>query len=316
VNVLFDFNEAGREYQYLGVSQGRADFGMLSAQPHALFERLHMGIGREYQTAPPNRQRQLLDVSGCLHRLEGFLFQTRRVSAHATSLTEWIPPADFAVATPEGMVVLPAREACFEFEDLLFQARAALDRLTAFISAQHGQRCNRFTSLNGLLGNFARSNEKAARVLELLRSTTAFDGVLVDAEQRTSLRSKVAHYSSIPEGRQIAFTIHLMAEGKRLIFDCEALGRPLLGTSEVLSVQVPFVVLNALAIYNDVAMVTLDDFEMTWSNPAVSFSKYRDATGTGPRFTVGNLVPGGFRVSTECLQPTVLERAVSVQNSR
>src|SRR5438128_9402827 len=84
----FDFNEAGQRYQMLAVGRP-GGFGMLARDPLALLERLRAHQAREYAGATTDRQRSLLGAAGCLHRLEGFLFQLSRVAAHATSLRTW-----------------------------------------------------------------------------------------------------------------------------------------------------------------------------------------------------------------------------------
>lgn len=284
---------------------------MLSPEPSALLEALRTLQAREYRAADANEQRRVLDAAGCLHRLEGFLFQLSRISGHANSLRAW--PNDSARLPrpdPGMMLALSADEACYDFEGLLFQARAALDRLTWFVAGRHGQRCNRFTKLPAVLANFVQSDPRAEAALHVLGHIDAFDGVLVDGEDSKALRSVVAHYSSVAEGRQIAFTIHLIDDGRRLIFDCEALGRPLLATAERLGVQVPFLVLNLVAIYSGVEGVARDRFTSTWTNPSVSFSLYRD-NDAGLKFTVANMLPDGFSVTTQTLKPEVLDRAIT-----
>jgi hypothetical protein len=249
--MSFDLNEQGREYQYIAVGHRRQDFGMLSAAPFALLESLHGVNVPETQKIKPR---------GCLHRLTGFLFQLSRVADHAGQLSRWSPQQALGQPVPVAgsMVVMSADEACFDFEALLFHARAALDRLTWFVAGQHAQRCDRFTKLPGLLGNFAKSSARARAVLEVLRLAKKLDGIVVDVDGSKALRSKVAHHSSILEGREITFTTHFLSEEKRLIFDCEALGYPLLATSELLSTHIPFVVLNAVAIYSGMQSLRLD----------------------------------------------------------
>jgi len=307
----FDFNEAGQTYRFIAAGRP-AGFGMLSAEPSALFEALRTLQAREYRGAATDRQRWVLNAAGCLHRLDGFLLQLSRISAHATSLRTWSGHS-VGVPTPEPgtMLVLSADEACYDFEGLLFQARAALDRLTWFIAGQHGQQCNRFTKLPAVLANFAHSDSRAEATLRLLDRANTFDGVLVDAEGSKALRAVVAHYSSVPEGRQIAFTIHFIDDGRRLIFDCEALGRPLLATAETLGVHIPFLVLNSVATYSGVEGVPLDRFTPMWSNPSVSFSHYRDNGGAALKFTVANMLPDGFSVTTQPLKREVIDRAIT-----
>lgn len=313
--MSFDFNRAGQRYEMIAASR-QAGFGMLSPEPLALLERLRAQHAVEYSDA--ERQRWLLDATGCLHRLEGFLFQLSRVAAHAALLRRWSPPAGIAAPTPMSgtMAAVAADEACFDFEGLLFQARAALDRVTSFIARNHNQKCSRFTKLRPVLVNASRADARARTMLDLLDAADKFDGVLVDSDDgATALRSLVAHYSSVPEGRQIAFTIHYISGDRQLIFDCEALGRPLLSTAETLGLHVPFLILGSVAVYAGISPLTLDAFTPLWSNPTVSFSQYRSDEPDALRFTVANMLPNGFSVTTHPLRAEVLEKAIPVAAS-
>lgn len=80
--MSFDFNRAGQQYQMVAASR-QAGFGMLSSEPLALLERLQAQQCAEYSDAEARRQRWLLDAAGCLHRLEGFLFQLSRVPSRS-----------------------------------------------------------------------------------------------------------------------------------------------------------------------------------------------------------------------------------------
>lgn len=306
--MSYDFNELGKRYQALAAARP-GGFGMLSPEPAALLEALRALQAREFRGADASQQANVLDAAGCLDRLEGFLFQLSRISGHARSLRSWPQsPAPVPAPEPGMMLVLSADEACYDFEGLLFQARAALDRLTWYVAARYGQRCNRFSRLAGVLANFIKSDPRAETTSRIL-AQVEFDGVLVDAEGSKALRSIVAHYSSVAEGRQIAFTIHLIDKDRRLIFDCEALGRPLLATAERLGVEVPFIVLNVVAVYSGLAAVALERFTSTWSNPSVSFTDYRD-DASALKFTVANMLPDGFSVSTYPLRREVLDSAI------
>ena len=110
------------------------------------------------------------------------------------------------------------------------------------------------------------------------------------------------------------FTVHLIDERRRLIFDCEALGRPLLATAERLGIDVPFLVLNLVAIYSGAEVVPLERFTSMWSNPSVAYSRYRDKESE-LKLTVVNMLPDGFSVSTHSLKREVLDCAVESSQS-
>ena len=108
----FDFNQVGQTYQTIAAGRP-AGFAMLSPAPSALFEGLRALQAREYAGAAADRQRWLLNAAGCLHRLEGFLFQLSRISAHATSLQSWsAQPVGMPLPDTGAMAALSADEAC------------------------------------------------------------------------------------------------------------------------------------------------------------------------------------------------------------
>jgi len=157
IAMSYDFNKQGTRYSCLAARSAREDYGTLSDRPFELLERLRGMLGAEYSKVDESRQRLLLDAAGCLDRLKAFCLQVRRVADHAQALTRSRLPDQPDGSTPEPghMILLAADEACFDFESLLFHARAALDRVTLFISRRHGQSSDRFSKLQRTLRNFS-----------------------------------------------------------------------------------------------------------------------------------------------------------------
>lgn len=310
--MSLDFNKQAARYDFLAVRSAREDYDTLSDRPFGLLKQLRSMLGAEYSKVDESRQRVLLDAAGCLDRLRAFCLQVRRVANHAQGLTQNRLPdqPDGLMLGPGEMIVLAADEACFDFESLLFHARAALDRVTLFVSRRHGQKSDRFSKLRRTLGNFASRDPCAKQMIAILDAAPQIRGLLTDEDGSTALRSLVAHRCSVPEGRQIAFTIHLLGGNRRLIFDCEALGRPLLASAEQLNRDVPFVVLNGVAIYMGLTALPRDDFVRTWQNPTCVFSDFVDDSGQGPRFSVGSMNPDGFIVKRRSLRPSVCDQSI------
>jgi hypothetical protein len=65
-----------------------------------------------------------------------------------------------------------------DFESLLLQGRAALDRLTNFISRHHGDYTDRFSRLREILQNSKRG-EKTDAILEFSINSKWFEGTLM-----------------------------------------------------------------------------------------------------------------------------------------
>lgn len=186
---------------------------MLDDKPKQMLANLRATQAKEFHSADEKGKEWILDAAGCLDRLTAFLLQVSRIAKHAELLTrENLPDQPDNVQLIAGMVMIAADEACFDFESLLFHARAALDRLTWFIVARHGQRSDRFSRLQNILNDFCVKDDRARQMLEVLEEANRFGGVLTDENNGKALRSLVAHRTSMSEGREISFTVHLKTE--------------------------------------------------------------------------------------------------------
>jgi hypothetical protein len=83
-----------------------------------------------------------------------------------------------------------------DFESLLLQGRAALDRLTNFISRHSGDHTDRFSRLREIVQNSKR-DEKTDAILELSDNSKWFEGTLMKDNLGENLRRFVAHKQSI-----------------------------------------------------------------------------------------------------------------------
>jgi hypothetical protein len=311
--MSFDFNKQGEEYTYFAAKAPQEDCKVLPDRPRKMLETLRALLAEEYQVADTSRQRWLLNAAGCLDRLKGFLLQVRRVAEYGAILTQNVltlpgQPENVQLS-PGTMITWAADEACFDFESLLFHARAALDRVTWFVAARYKQRCDRFSKLRRILKPISQHNDQARLMVAVLDEAGPFGGLLTDEEGAKALRSVVAHQRSMPEGREIAFTIHILPDGRRLIFDCEALGQPLFATAQRLSMDVPFVMLNSVAIYMGQPTLPHSEFRVTWVNPTAVFSEHIDASGHGLRLTVASVYPSGINLKTRHMLPSVFDHA-------
>lgn len=311
--------QSGEQIGYL-VMRTRKDYGVLAGRPADQLEDFHSSISERWPTASESERVRLQRMQGCLGRLESFLLHVSRVADHGSRLLEGQLPGTGGPSVPPvpGLsVALAAPEACADFESLLFHGRAALDRLTAFVSAEHGERCNRFSRLPRVLKNFSGTDRRARVLLQLLQRAKGLEGILTDIDGRKSLRSLVAHQTSVVEGMRNGFTIHWLSARRVLIFDCEALGYPVLATSRLLAREVPFVVLNAVAIYlADDRTLSMSAFEPPWQNPTAVFTDYIDPKGNGPVLSVCRMNPDGFTMNRQHVRPAVLKQAVSLSGAQ
>jgi len=314
--MSFDFNIKGNEY-WLVATKADEGYSVLADKPKQMIADLRAEQAMKYRGADEKGKRWILDASGCLDRLDSFLLQVSRIAKHSELLTRLKLPGEPENAKHMAgqMVMIAANEACFDFESLLFHARAALDRLAWFISARHGQRSDRFSRLQKILKNFIAKDGRARQMLEVLNEANRFPGVLTDENNGKALRSLVAHRMSISEGRETAFTVHFLEDGKRLIFDCEALKHPLLLTASKLAIDVPFVVQNAVAIYMGLNTLPISTFKATWVNPTAVFSDHISKNESEPRFSVVGTNPDGVQMRSRHLVSSVLDYAFMPKES-
>jgi hypothetical protein len=292
--------------------------------PHAVtaLDQLNVAISKAWTPAGQPGQPLLRKAKACVDRLEAFCLQVARLAEHARSLARRPVPEEYEREARKrlglsgfsrGMTVMRVLdEACTDFESLLFHGRAALDVVTRFIASEHNQRNESFSDLRNLLTrNAPRNDVRASAVRRVLDEAPEIEGVLADPLGEKSLRSKVAHYTSLQVGIRNAFTLTRLNDGRLLIFDCTALEYPVLATTRRLAQDVPFVVLSAVAVYlGEPISLTHAGCEPAWRIPTVVFDEFVDETRTGPIFAVSAPTPDGFKLRREHLRPEVVRFAL------
>ncbi|MCI0777532.1 MAG: hypothetical protein J4N95_05075 [Chloroflexi bacterium] len=296
---------------FLAIQQ-KQDSGSLSSEASEFMQLIKGKVSSEWKLADEAEQRRLASAGACIDRLVGFLLQVKRLRQHASDLHgRMFPHGDDSPSLMPGMsAAYQAQNACTDFESLLFHGRATLDRLTLFITSEHKQRTDRYPALGPVLENFSHKDRRAEAVLDVLASASSLPGTLTDVDGARSLRSLVTHRTSITEGTTNAFTAHCLEDGQVLLFDCEAMGYPVLGTAHMLAKEVPAVVLLALSEYLEVdSTFGFSEFEPPWANLAVSFSEFVVSGGDGPLMFVCRMLPDGFSMHKERMNPGVLDLA-------
>lgn len=294
----------------------------------AQLEQLRASLNKLWVASDESGKPRLRKAAACLDRLSACCLQVSRMAAHARTLERRPLPANAAriareqtaVGFERGMVIVRTfDEACVDFESLLFHSRAALDVLTRFVAAEHGQVNELFSKLRNILTNVGQ-DARAATLLRVLDEAQALKGVLTDPEDAPvgkSLRSLVAHYTSLQVEIKGAFTVTRLPNGRLLIFDCSALGHPVLATARRLAQDVPFVVLSAVATYlGEPSPLNRSGCQPTWRNPTVVFDDFIDEMRRGPIFDVAAAIPDGFTYRREHLKPDVLRFAVAFEDRR
>ena len=305
-------NQQDVKYHYIAAGSA-GDYSALPSKAAVHLAQIkEKTTGESWRNADGELRASLAEAQGCIDRLSSFLLQVSRMANHAARLA-----TDPLVESPIPVEILPdttlavrAHEVCADFESLLFHARASLDRLTWFVSRQHGQKCNRFSRLPNVVSGAQHKDPRAVWTLAVVDMTSlSLPGILLQNAGSKSLRDRVAHYSSLLEGVERYFTLHCLEDGRLLLFDCEAFGYPVLATSRRLSQIIPFAVQNVVAIYLGLDALPLDEFAPSWPNPSVAYAEYVTEDPGGQVFGVVRMEPDGFRVEDKKLRPEVLTRA-------
>jgi len=310
-----DLNQAGKTYSYLAIGGDVPHYGILSPAAVRQYRSIESFLSREWQSADKNRQSWLLRINACLEKLSGALLQISRIKAGHDSLMEQAPKFYRMHGSGE-LVGIRAQKECADFEALLLQGRAALDRLTRFIAAKFKQQCNSYKSLPTILGQFKDRDERAAVLLSLLSAATWLNGIFVDTKRGQSLRDFVAHYGGISEVMDNCFGIAHVGEKGVLIYDCESRGIPLFQTSWESAKYLSFIILNSLALFSRESVLDLAEYEPNWQNSTVVFSAYISQTG-GRRVTViRRMTPAGFELKTRPVAESMLSNTVSISRAK
>ena len=301
--MSFDFNKKGQKFGFVAAANDKSNFGVLGIEAVKYFCELQNTISKTHQHGDAKQKRLMVGAQGCLERLEAFLVQSQRLSEHNNRVCQQEAPP------PGNMAAFRDTTAIFDFETLLFHARALLDRTTFFIAKQiYNQDCDRPNKLKNVLENFCEKDHRATSAIILLDETIPkFSGLIIDSEKGKSLRSHLIHKSTSGENTTCAFTIHTSPQSQVIRFDHEIKTYPLIGSAWVLSNYVPYFVINSLAIYlNFKVGITLDECRPLWKNQLVCFSQQIDPSGNGPKFSIVKMHPSGFEIISRNLNPSIL----------
>jgi hypothetical protein len=293
---------------------GETCVDMLPKKVRSLHKNLVAEINRALDENPSDDQKRFLgELLFCISRLNAVLLQISRIAIHA-DVSNW--KIESAIASikelpPESAFAFTASEACTDFESLLFHCRALLDRITLVVSRQHKGNSDRFSRIKNILRQASAQDNRASKLLGLLKQTNTVNQVLTDLDGEKSLRSLVAHRSSIYEGISQSFTISRFKDRKFLAFDCESFGYPIVNTAHKLSLEIPFLILNAVAIYSGLhPALKIQEFTPQWDTQLVSYSDYIDSSKKGPLVCVASkMTRNGAQLRNEYVLSKIFENA-------
>lgn len=301
--MSFDFNEKGKQYKYTAGENDKTNYDVLGISASDFFHKLQKIVSITHQNGDAHQKILMIGAQGCLERLTGFLIQSQRLSKHNENIHNQTAPP------PGAMTAFRNNEALFDFETLLFHARALIDRITFFIAKQiYNQACDKPNKLKNVLINFIGKDSRANAAINYLDETIPiFRGLIIDSDTDKSLRSHLIHKSTSGESMTCAFTIYTSQNKKVLRFDYEINTYPLIGSAWLLSNYVPYLSLNMLAVYLGYnSELKIDECIPMWENNLICFSKQIDQTGSGPLFSMIKINPSGFELISKNLKQSIL----------
>jgi hypothetical protein len=303
--------------KYVAVGGEVDHYGSLPPDAVAQFEAINRDLAHQWNSADAENKALPSAASGCLTKLSTALFQVQRMKSHHDWLLEVGRDNRADLEKQENAVLaLQGKEACADFEGLLLQGRAALDRLTFFLSHQFfpnsQHKSDRFSKLLGSIKKTQSRHPHMAAVERLFTEAEWLVSFFTDARGR-SLRSSVAHRVAVLEWMDTCFTIARVPDGRVLLFDGVVNDVPIFVTSQKISAQLAFVVLNCIGLFTTGVELPLASYTTPWPNQTVVLSDFVSDTKTPLLQAVAKrMTPGGFDFQFQYLRDEILNHAVAL----
>ena len=266
--------------------------------------------GKAEEAKDKARRDLIWRIHGCLDKLGAVLLQLLRLKGHVDSLELQ------AQMMPKGVTAaLHAEEACWDFEGLLLQSRAALDRLTWFVADRFGQKCNSFSRLEAILKGVKQKHTDADQLYQLVANCRPIEAAFVDGEGYESLRSFVAHRGGVSEAVENHFQITRVSAESAILVDCESYGIPVLETAKQAGQYIPYLILNSLSVIAGLKPLDMNQFHPPWKTPIAVLSKHISQT-TGTQFLyVSRMTPDGVEMKTVYVTDTLFLEALNTREA-
>lgn len=315
--------QSARKTAYLAVGGDVPHQDLLGSEPVQLWQQTQEALTAKWTgSSDPASRRQVLDLAGLHEKLAAALLQAGRLRDHHKAL---IRNATALLDTPDAMLAVRGSEACADFEALLLQARAALDRLTWFVGYRFKNPCKSFRRISNVLADFVEKVPAASELHDIIAETDSwFDGVLGKLTTTTSLRDLVAHHHAVIEGTRTCFGAIRIDRDRVLLTDCELqlpgmdLCVPVLRTAHQTVQHLAFLVLNTIAVFLDLPRLPLTTYVSTWENRTVTLSLFvldepeGTTVGSDSLVSVARMNPDGFEMRTDNVSPELFDHAVDL----
>lgn len=329
----------------LAVGGGPDHYGLLPSASVDRWRELSSLFTKEWKEL--SNRRRIDSMTGCLDKLSNALLQARRMQAHhdfllnvaasgpqnnLESIFQAINASNPALLSQDEVselrrsvetsqlvsAAIRGGRVIADFEGLLLQGRAVLDRLTWLISGEYKSQCNSFRRLRRVVAGRPKIKTSRELLTVLDEAMPWFGGVFGRIEGGESLRDLVSHKHSITEGSETCFTVTFLPGTRAILFDCETLlpqqteATALFAASQEAARYLSFVVLNCLSVLVGIPTLPLTDYDPTWQNLAVAYSDFvldePDDSPLGPYAMpiARRMTPDGSEMKLRNMNPAIL----------
>ena len=244
------------KFSYMAVGGDVVHYSLLGNEAVNQWDSIQKYLSAQWKT---EKQGRLSAISGCLEKLSTSLLQVSRIKKFHEEL---INTTILNLGKGAGYAALRGDIACADFESLLLQGRAALDRVTWFISKEFNQTCDSFRRLNNLLKNFDKKSVLAITLIDIIHESIPWvNGLLAKIEGGDSFRDFVAHKGATIEKMSNCFGITFIDNQRAILFDCELDRFPVFRKSIEAVQYISFTILNLLSACIGQAVLPLENYK-------------------------------------------------------
>jgi hypothetical protein len=272
-----DFNAKDTKYETQAFAPEHFGYGLLGSVAEAQLNKAQSKIAEKLAHPEKFDPRLSRDLADCLHGVNAVLYLLTRIKDHHETLMGHLPKMD-----PGSALSASAAEACIDFESLLYQAKAALDRLTYSIADREYKEagCDSYSKFENILTQ-RKSDRRAAICLDAIKQCAPdLEGFLLDKKTGRSMRSHFIHRSSAMSSARAHFSIYHVKRGKFLIADHAFRNGTLFNTSSIITRDTVYILITSiLAFLNTEPQIELRHCELKWAPKAIDISRFEDPRG-------------------------------------
>ena len=296
------------------IAEGPEHYGLLEDDPLALWKEISRAK-KDWNKMTAAEKELHRRISGCLEKLSACLLQCRRLKEHHEWLITQAKQNAIDNLPPDINQISAAfssSAAIADFEALVLQARAALDRLTLYLTSYFRNPSSRYTKLSNILENFVNRDVIAKQLIQIHQASEPWiNGLLSAINSGQSFRSIIAHREAAMERMNSCFAINFMDSRHALLFDCELWGFGVFKTTIESAQHLSFLILNSLAVMSSHSTIPFSSFNIRWENKTILFADYvieeNEGSPLGPNAMriAAKMIPGGMTVLAKNVKPEI-----------